>query len=334
MTKAVRKIQEFVSEDLSNWYIRRSRRRFWDSELTEDKKSVYNTTNEVLIAVCQLAAPFAPFLTEEIYRNLTGDTSVHVSEYPVVKIDLIDKHVEARMDLIRELVTLGRSARESVKIKVRQPIQEVIVDGKHEELISDLVDLIKEELNVKNVKFTYDLPNYMNFQLKPNFKVLGPIMGKNMGAFGKALAELDPQVYAMKFDSGETVTLQVAGESFDAAAEHVLVNINAKEGFTVKMENNRFIILDTHLTEALIKEGYARELVSRVQQLRKSNDFEMMDQITIYYKAPEVFESAIEEYADYVKSETLATELLPNSEQPYEWHQLNGHEVGLYITKI
>ena len=100
------------------------------------------------------------------------------------------------------------------------------------------------------------------------------------------------------------------------------------------MENNRFIILDTHLTEALIKEGYARELVSRVQQLRKSNDFEMMDQITIYYKAPEVFESAIEEYADYVKSETLATELLPNSEQPYEWHQLNGHEVGLYITKI
>ena len=334
MTKAVRKIQEFVSEDLSNWYIRRSRRRFWDSELTEDKKSVYNTTNEVLIAVCQLAAPFAPFLTEEIYRNLTGDTSVHVSEYPVVKIDLIDKHVEARMDLIRELVTLGRSARESVKIKVRQPIQEVIVDGKHEELISDLVDLIKEELNVKNVKFTYDLPNYMNFQLKPNFKVLGPIMGKNMGAFGKALAELDPQVYAMKFDSGETVTLQVAGEAFDAAAEHVLVNINAKEGFTVKMENNRFIILDTHLTEALIKEGYARELVSRVQQLRKSNDFEMMDQITIYYKAPEVFESAIEEYADYVKSETLATELLPNSEQPYEWHQLNGHEVGLYITKI
>lgn len=333
MTKAVRKIQEFVSEDLSNWYIRRSRRRFWDSELTEDKKSVYNTTKEVLIAVCQLAAPFAPFLTEEIYRNLTGEISVHISQYPVANEEIIDKHVEARMDLIRELVTLGRSARESVKIKVRQPIQEVIVDGKHEELIGDLVDLIKEELNVKNVKFTYDLPNYMNFQLKPNFKELGPIIGKNMGAFGKALAELDPQVYAMKFDAGEAVTLQVAGEAFEVLPNYVLININAKEGFTVKMENNRFIILDTHLTEALIKEGYARELISRVQQLRKSNDFEMMDQITIYYKAPEVFESAIAEYADYVKSETLATDLISNLDQPYEWHQLNGHDVGLYVTK-
>lgn len=333
MTKAVRKIQEFVSEDLSNWYIRRSRRRFWETELTEDKKSVYNTTNEVLIAVCQLAAPFAPFLTEEIYRNLTGGTSVHVSDYPVVNETIIDKHVEARMDLIRELVTLGRAARESVKIKVRQPIQEVIVDGKHEELIGDLVDLIKEELNVKNVKFTYDLPNYMNFQLKPNFKELGPIIGKNMGAFGKALSELDPQVYAMKFDAGETVTLQVAGEAFEAVSDHVLVNINAKEGFTVKMENNRFIILDTHLTEELIKEGYARELISRVQQLRKSNDFEMMDHITIYYNAPEAFAIAINEYSDYVKSETLATAIVLNSEQTYEWHQLNGHEVGLFVTK-
>lgn len=333
MTKAVRKIQEFVSEDLSNWYIRRSRRRFWESELTEDKKSVYNTTNEVLIAVCQLAAPFAPFLTEEIYRNLTGGTSVHISQYPTADEALIDKHVESRMDLIRELVTLGRAARESVKIKVRQPIQEVIVDGKYETLIGDLVELIMEELNVKNVVFTQNLPDYMNFQLKPNFKVLGPIIGKNMGEFGKALSALDPQVYAMRFDAGETITIEVAGENFDATAEHVLININAKEGFTVKMENNRFIILDTNLTPALIEEGYARELISRVQQMRKANDYEMMDQITIYYNAPTAFADAVEKHAEYIMSETLATAIVADTEKPYEIHQLNGHEVGVFVEK-
>ena len=333
MTKAVRKIQEFVSEDLSNWYIRRSRRRFWDAELTLDKQSVYNTTFEVMVAVCQLAAPFAPFLTEEIYRNLTGDESVHVSHYPVVNEALIDLHVESRMDLIRELVTLGRAARESVKIKVRQPIQEVIVDGKYESLIGDLVPLIMEELNVKHVAFTQDLPNYMNFQLKPNFKVLGPIVGKNMGEFGKALAELDPQVYAMKFDAGESVDLEFAGMSLETTSEHVLININAKEGFTVKMENNRFIILDTNLTESLIEEGYARELISRVQQMRKTNDYEMMDQITIYYKAPEAFDKAVKCHEDYIMSETLATAMIDSDDKPYEYHQLNGHEVGVYLEK-
>ncbi len=333
MTKAVRKIQEFVSEDLSNWYIRRSRRRFWDAELTIDKQSVYNTTNEVLIAVCQLAAPFAPFLTEEIYRNLTGGDSVHVSEYPVVDESIIDKHVESRMDLIRELVTLGRAARESVKIKVRQPIQEVIVDGKYETLIGDLVPLIMEELNVKHVEFTQNLPDYMNFQLKPNFKVLGPLVGKNMGAFGNALSALDPQVYAMRFDAGETITLEVAGEVFEATAEHVLININAKEGFTVKMENNRFIILDTHLTDALINEGYARELISRVQQMRKANDYEMMDQITIYYSAPDAFDQAVKIHSDYIMSETLATAIVSVSDKPFEMNQCNGHEVGIYLEK-
>lgn len=333
MTKAVRKIQEFVSEDLSNWYIRRSRRRFWGSELTEDKMSVYNTTNEVLIAVCQLAAPFAPFLTEEIYRNLTGEVSVHVSKYPTVQESLIDKRVEERMDLVRELVTLGRAARESVKIKVRQPIQEVIVDGKYEALIGDLVPLIMEELNVKHVEFTHNLPDYMNFQLKPNFKVLGPVVGKSMGEFSKALAELDPQVYAMKFEAGESVRLEYADQVLETTSEHVLININAKEGFTVKMENNRFIILDTHLSDDLINEGYARELISRVQQMRKANDYDMMDQIVIYYTAPVEFSSAVQMHLEYIKSETLAVEIIENQEKPYEEHQLNGHNVGLFLER-
>ncbi|MBM7560517.1 isoleucine--tRNA ligase [Fusibacter tunisiensis] len=332
-TKAVRKIQEFVSEDLSNWYIRRSRRRFWDSELSLDKKSVYKTTYEVLVAVSQLAAPFAPYLSEEIYRNLTGEVSVHVSHYPQINETLIQPRIEDRMDLVRDLVTLGRAARESVKIKVRQPIAEVIVDGKHEDLIGDLVPLIEEELNVKHVKFTSDLPEYMNFMLKPNFKVLGPILGNQMGQFSKALGKLDPQVYAMRFEAGETVELDLGDERFIADSSHVLINITAKEGFTVKMENNRFIILDTHLSDALIDEGYAREMISRIQQMRKANDYEMMDQIKIYYRAPEAFGKAVQKHADYILSETLGVDLIQDSDQSYETFNLNGHDVDLYLEK-
>lgn len=334
LTKAVRRIQEFVSEDLSNWYIRRSRRRFWETELTLDKQSVFLTTYEVLVAVCKLAAPFAPFLTEEVFRNLTGEVSIHVSNYPEVDETLIDKRIEKRMDLVRDLVTLGRAARESVKIKVRQPIQNVIVDGKNEALIGDLVPLIMEELNVKEVIFTTDLPEYMNFQLKPNFKVLGPVLGKNMGGFSKALSALDPQTYAMRLENGETVDLNLDGEVFKLTSEHVLINISAKEGFTVKMENNIFIILNTHLTEALIGEGYAREMVSRIQQMRKSNDFEMMDNIRIYYNCGDDFESGISCHKEYIMSETLGTDMVKGEDKAYEVHNLNGHDVSLFVEKI
>lgn len=334
LTKAVRRIQEFVSEDLSNWYIRRSRRRFWDTELSVDKQSVYKTTYEVLVAVCQLAAPFAPFITEEIYRNLTGEVSIHVSHYPEADENLIDKRIEDRMDLVRDLVTLGRAARESVKIKVRQPIQNVVVDGKHEALIGDLVPLIMEELNVKEVIFTTDLPEYMNFQLKPNFKVLGPVLGKNMGAFSKVLAGFDPQEYAMRLEGGESFEVEVAGAPFTLSSEHVLINITAKEGFTVKMENNVFIILNTNLNEMLINEGYAREMISRIQQMRKSNDYEMMDNIKIYYKCDAEFEKGISTHKDYIMSETLGIEIVKNADKAYEAHQLNGHEVGLFLEKM
>lgn len=334
LTKAVRRIQDFVSEDLSNWYIRRSRRRFWEPDLNLDKKSVYKTTYEVLVAICQLSAPFAPFLTEEIYRNLTGEDSIHVSSYPKADEALIDSRIEERMDLVRDLVTLGRAARESVKIKVRQPIQDVIVDGKHEPLIGDLVPLIMEELNVKTVVFTHDLPNYMNFQLKPNFKVLGPILGKDMGAFGKALSTLDPQEYAMRLEGGETIKLELGNEIFDLTSEHVLINIAAKEGFTVKMENNIFIILNTNLDDALIGEGYAREMISRIQQMRKANEFEMMDNIKIYFKCNDEFENGIATHKSYIMSETLGVEIIKDQDKPYEVHQLNGHDVSLYVERV
>ena len=232
--KTVRKIQEFVNEDLSNWYIRRARRRFWDENLTEDKKSVYLTTYEVLVGVSQLMAPFAPFLSDEIYTNLTGEESVHISFLPTANQDLIDPMVEERMDLVRTLVGLGRGAREKERIKVRQPLQSVLIDGKYESLIGDLTPLIMEELNIKNVVFEKDLGSMMDYSLKPNFKVAGPVMGAKIKAFGEALAKADPAL----FFSGNPVAMEIAGETMEVTGDMVDIKISAREGFAVAMENN------------------------------------------------------------------------------------------------
>ncbi|MEL7655486.1 MAG: isoleucine--tRNA ligase, partial [Bacillota bacterium] len=283
--KSVRKIQDFVSEDLSNWYIRRARRRFWGEELTEDKMSVYATTYEILVGVAQLAAPFAPFITDEIYTKLTGEESVHLSFYPVTKEECIDQTVEARMDFVRELVGLGRGAREKEKIKVRQPLQKILVDGKYENLIGDMTDLITEELNVKEVVFEKQLDQYMNFGLKPNFKVAGPALGAKIKAFGGALAKTDPVMIVDQLENSGEACLMIDGEEMTIAKDFVDIQISAKEGFTVAMENNVFTILDTTITPELISEGLAREMISKIQQMRKQRDFEMMDQIKIFYKA-------------------------------------------------
>ena len=175
-------------EDLSNWYIRRARRRFYQEEMTEDKKAVFGTSYQILVGVSKLIAPFAPFLSDEMYQKLTDGESVHIQLYPTPEEGLINDHVERRMDLVRDLAGLGRGAREKEKIKVRQPLGEILVDGKYEALIGDMTDLIKEELNVKQGVFETDLDRFMNFSLKPNFKAAGPILGAKVKAFGAALA--------------------------------------------------------------------------------------------------------------------------------------------------
>lgn len=333
LNKTVRMIQEFINEDLSNWYIRRSRRRFWATELTEDKKSVYNTTYEILTELCKLIAPFTPFISEEIYRNLTNEDSVHLATYPKANLDLIDINLEEKMDLVKNLVTLGRASREATRIKVRQPIQKVLVDGKYEDSISDVVDLIKEELNVKEVVFAKDLSEYMNFTLKPNFKVLGPVLGPKMKFFAGALNKLDASEVVPKIESGESIAVEIDSEEFKFNKEHVLVNISAKEGFNVTMENNLFVILDTTLNESLINEGYAREFISKVQQLRKSNDFDVLDNIDIDYCSDDEIANAINEYSEYIKTETLALNINRVDDESMEKHNLNDHMTGIKVTR-
>ncbi|MDB8792845.1 isoleucine--tRNA ligase [Romboutsia sp. 1001216sp1] len=333
LNKTVRTIQEFINEDLSNWYIRRSRRRFWATELTEDKKSVYNTTYEILTELCKLIAPFTPYISEEIYRNLTNEVSVHLSTYPKANLDLINNELEEKMDLVKNLVTLGRASREATRIKVRQPIQKVLVDGKFEATISDVVDLIKEELNVKEVVFAKDLSEYMNFSLKPNFKVLGPILGANMKFFAGALNKLNPNEVVPMLENGESFAVDINGENFEFNKEHVLINISAKEGFNVTMENNLFVILDTTLTTQLIEEGYAREFISKIQQIRKSNNFDVLDNIVIEFNSDDEIAKAVENYDEYIKSETLAVEINRVEDETLESHNLNDHMTGIKVIK-
>lgn len=333
VNKTIRSIQAFINDDLSNWYIRRSRRRFWATELTEDKKAVYNTTYELLTELCRMIAPFAPHLSEEIYRDLTNEESVHLASYPRANEELIDLELEEKMEITKALVALGRASREESKIKVRQPIQKVLVDGKYEAQISDVVDLIKEELNVKEVVFAADLSEYMNYSLKPNFKALGPVLGKKMGMFAGVLGKLNANEVVPKLESGEKVAVDLAGETFEFGKDEVLINISSKEGFDVCMENNIFVILDTNLTPELIEEGYAREFISKVQQLRKSNDFEVLDNIDIKFCGDDEISKAISNFDEYIKNETLAIDIERVEENTLEVFDLNGHDTGIKVIR-
>lgn len=334
VTKVVRNIQDFVNEDLSNWYIRRSRRRFWETGLTEDKKSVYNTTYEILVELSQMIAPFAPYLSEEMYRNLTGNLSVHLSTYPVCDETMLDTALEEKMDLVKNLVTLGRASREKVKIKVRQPIQKVLVDASYEEIMGDLVPLMKEELNVKEVVFSSDLQQYISYRLKPNLPVLGRLLGAKMRFFQKELAQLDAKEVVESLHLGKEVTMNLDGEPFTLSEEHVLITIDSKEGFDVESNEGLFIILDTQLTDELIEEGFVREFISRIQQMRKANDYEMMDHIRIFYTATETLTKAIKNHAEFIKSETLADELVCEIKEGMKEETLNGEATSLFVERV
>lgn len=300
LNKVVKLVTEFVSDDLSNWYIRRNRKRFWQSELDNSKMSVYQTTYEVLIGICKIVAPISPFITEEIYQNLTDEESVHLASFPISDEKLIDEELENKMELVRNLISLGRNAREEAKIKVRQPISEVIIDGKNKKVLADVIDLIKEELNVKEIVFAENLNEYMNFSIKPNFKNAGSILGSKMPEFVKYLNSLKEE----EIDNIRN-NMNLEFEGIKITEDLIDIKINAKEGFNVATENNNFIILNTTLTEELLNEGLAREFVSKIQQLRKTENFDVEDRINIYIDANKDFINQLMTNMEYIKSETL-----------------------------
>ncbi len=331
LNKVTRYIANFVSEDLSNWYIRRNRKRFWDSEMTPSKKSVYRTTYEVLEGLARLIAPITPFIAEEIYRNLTGEESVHLTKYPVADETLIDLPLEEKMDLVREIIRLGRNSREEAKIKVREPLSEVYLDGKLESKIKDLVPLILEELNVKKVTFIADLTLYMNFSVKPNFKEVGKIFGSKMKLFQESLATLKEKEI-LSLESGEEISIVMNDETVNVTPSMVDIRVLAKPGFNVAMEGNLFVILNTERTPELILEGMAREFVSKVQNMRKTKGLEITDRISLYYDSSEEFNKALEMFEDYIKDETLATTITKKNDLT-EKFDINGEEVAIDLIK-
>ena len=331
LNKVVRSITDFVSEDLSNWYIRRNRRRFWAHDLDTSKKAVYKTTYDVLVGLTKLIAPVVPFISEEIYTALTNKESVHLAKFPKCDNKLIDEKIEEKMDLVRDLISLGRNVREEAKIKVRQPISEAILDGKNKNIIGDLTELIKEELNVKEIKFVDDLSIYMNYEVKPNFKVCGPLLGSSIKSF---------QGYVKNFnygdiknlEEGNEVKINLDGKEITITYDMLDVRITSKEGFNSTHEGNNFIVLNTTLNKDLINEGIARELISKIQQLRKNKDFNIVDRINIYYSHNDEIEEAIEEYRDMIMKDTLAEQIDERNDLTEEFN-INGIEVKLDVVR-
>ena len=328
LNKVVKYLTDFVSEDLSNWYIRRNRKRFWGSELNNSKKCVYYTTYKVLLELSKLIAPITPFISEELYQNLTDKESVHLSDFPKYDESLINEEIEEKMDIVRDLISLGRNVREEQKIKVRQPIKEVILDGKNKSLLDDLVDLIKEELNVKEIVFEDDLSKYMNFTIKPNFKQAGRVIGSKMKEFTSFLGSLGEDSIN-KLRNNESIVF----DGIEITSDLIDIKIVSKEGFNTASMNNNFIILNTVLDEDLIKEGYAREFVSKVQNLRKEKDFDIENRIKIYYNSNDYFDSVISEFNDYIKKETLSLDIIKDNSCNNK-QLVNDIEVSFDVEKV
>jgi isoleucyl-tRNA synthetase len=328
-------------DDLTNWYIRRSRRRFWKSQNDADKTDAYATLHHVLIRFCQMAAPFIPFITETIYRSLrTPDMpeSVHLCDYPVPTPTLRDAALNRRMARTMTAVSLGRHLRSQICLRVRQPLAKAILVAADPVAFADLEamsEVIAEELNVKAVELSRDEEVLVRLGAKANFKVLGKKLGKRMKAAATAIEALPVEQLRELRQGGElTLTLDDGGEPVVVVAEDVAIQRQEREGMTVANEGDVTVALDTRLDAALIREGWARDIVSRLQALRKDAELEVADRIRVRYEVPAEAAEAMAEFAEYIKSETLALELTPAAGLPVAaLAEVNGVDCKFVITK-
>ena len=327
----VHKIVDFINDDFSNWYIRSNRRRFWASELTEDKKAVYLTTYETLLTLAKITAPVTPYISEEIYQNLTGNTSVHLEYFPKVDETLLSKDLEQRMELVRDICSLGRNAREDAAIKVRQPLNFMILPLVDEAVIENFESIIKEELNIKEIVYKDDMTEYMDYIVKPNFKVVGKVFGPKMKDFQEAVSKLDIND-VNKIKAGY-FKMNFLGEEIEVTEDMILTTLKNKKGYCAASNGKTSIVLDTSLTEDLILEGLAREVVRKVQNLRKEANFIITDHINLYYHGDEVFDKMLTLYDSYIKNETLADTLIEDNKLNKDI-ELNDIVVGLRVERV
>ena len=338
ITNAAFKIETFVDE-LSNWYVRRNRSRYWIGGVDEDKISAFMTLYIVLVDLSKLLSPFIPFITEEIYQNLVVNIdknsleSIHLCKFPICNENLIDKDLEKHMDLAYKIVKLGRSARNNANIKNRQPLYKILVSGENLEIYYH--SIIKEELNVKEIEFNADISKYVNFDIKPNLPIIGKAYGKHIPTIRKFLNESDQMDLALKLNKGESVELNLGEESILLSKENLLINMNGLEGYAFSGEGSIGVILDTSIDETLKEEGFVREIISKIQNLRKEKRFEVSDKIRIYIKNSESLINVIEKHKDNIKKETLTVDILfEENNLNYIDLNINGEILTLDILKI
>jgi isoleucyl-tRNA synthetase len=327
VTAAGRALGEFVDE-LSNWYVRRSRRRFWKAEDDRDKKAAHSTLYECLVAVAKLSAPFTPFVAEALYQNLVANTdadaleSVHLADWPGVEESLVDERLSRHMAAARRVVALGRAARNAAAIKTRQPLREVVVvpedreDGEFRRGVEDLAPVVLDELNVKELRFG-EAEDILAHDLKPNLSVVGPKHGRLVPGIRRALEEASPEVGA-RAAAGEPVTIDVDGKEITLSPEELLVEPREREGYALVREGGLSVALRSGLDPELVDEGLVRELVHRVQNLRREQGFEIEDLVSVSLGgSPHLVDLLRGPWGDYFKSEVLARELrLSVEEEP------------------
>ena len=334
ITQAAGRIEDFVDE-LSNWYVRRNRARYWQEELTEDKIGAYVTLYRVLTTVSLVAAPFIPFMTEEIYQSLVvsvdkdAPESVHLCKWPEYNSELVDSGLEEEMEIAYKIVKLGRSARNAVNIKNRQPLSEMLVSTSS--LPEYYGNIIKDELNVKEIVFGADLSKYVNFDIKPNLPVLGKAYGKLIPGIRKEISAMNQMQLAEDIQGGKTVTINVNGTEIELTSENLLVTMQGLSGYAFAGEGNIGVVLDTTISEELKQEGYIREILSKVQNMRKDSGFEVSDKINLYVSGNDMLESVIRKFEDYVKKETLAVKVIYDSQREYIKCSINGEDLDIAV---
>jgi len=335
VTKAARAVSSFTIDHLSNWYVRRCRRRFWKSEMNKSKLAAYQTLYECIITVCKLTAPFTPFISEEIYQHLNSETrkekfeSIHLSDFPEVKT--IDKNLELKMDIAQQVVYITRAMRAKSNLKVRQPLKKIMVvaDKNQREALQLMKDVILEEVNIKELIVLEDDSEIVKKSAKPDFKVLGPKFGKKVNAVANLIRNFDKQ-QIIKLEKNENVIMNIDGEEFIITKNDAEIVSAEIKDWVVESDNGIIVALDTELNENLIAEGLAREFVNRVQNMRKDAGFDVTDKINIDYDGNEVLVNAIKIFTHYIASETLADKVHLNK-------NLNGKEqlkIGEYNCSI
>ena len=338
ITGSANQIEAFTDR-LSNWYVRRNRERFWGTELTDDKIGAYVTLYRVLVTLSKISAPFIPFMTEEIYQNLVvgldrdAEESIHLCSWPEVNEAEVDKKLEKEMDLAYTIVKLGRSARNSVNIKNRQPLSKMLISVKN--LPEYYSDIVKEELNVKKVVLSADMKDYVEFEIKPNLPVLGREYGKLIPAIKQKIAEFNQMELATKVEAGNIEYIEIEDVQIPLSKENLLVTMQGKDGFAFSGTGEIGVVIETEITPELREEGYLREILSKIQNMRKESGFEVMDNINLYVSGNEELEKVVKKYEDIIKHDTLAKNVLYNEEnKEYVETPINGEKLNIFVEVV